>query len=363
MGVLANYLRWRGDLSFKKAPFTILDEMVCAGIAYFDISDVYTQGKTLGELLDMQLKKGSIKSTSLDAKDVATEFIVNVALSNRFRSARVIDYEDHYNSDDDVQFAATTLKLDDGTIVVAFRGTDNSLAGWREDFMISFTKPKAQEMALKYLQRNLRWYKKIYVCGHSKGSNLALYAACFLSDKELARVKAVYLNDGPGLCEEVVSKDQVKRIDSITTVIVPEDSVVGRIFEPDLSKKIIVESVNTGLYAHSIYSWKITDNELVRAKDFSKASTFIKNSLDKWLEGKDLEFRKEAVDKIFGIAKESGYERLSDFKEKGLSELLTVFAKKLGSGISNINPKELLLDQVENIKSKIVKPKAEEKQD
>jgi len=357
MGVLANYLRWRGDLSFKVSPFTILDELTCSAIAYFDIQDVYEPGKkqTLGEILDKQLKAGTIKSTSLDLKPIAHEFIVSAALSERYRSALVIDYVDHYDANEDVQFAATTLQLDDGTTVVAFRGTDNSLSGWREDLMIGFTKPKAQEMAREYLVNNLKWYKKVYVCGHSKGANLALYAAAHLTDKQLERVKAVYINDGPGLCEEVVSKEQIKRIDDLATLVMPEDSVVGRIFEPDLSKKIIVKSTSSGLYAHSIYSWEIEDNALVTAKEFSKSSNFINDSFNKWVANKSLEERKEIVDNIFGMLKESGYERLSDFKEEGFSELFAVFAKKLGAGISGINPKEMLLSGVETIKSKITK--------
>ncbi len=362
MGTLANYLRWRGDLSFKTSPFTIMDELVCSAIAYFDISDVYEKGKhqTLGEVLDKQLKDGTIKSTSLDARDVAMEFIVSAALSKRFRDAIIIDYEDHYDGEEDVQFAATTLQLDDGSLIVCFRGTDNSLSGWREDMMISFTKPKAQEMAREYLVRNLKLFKKVYVCGHSKGANLALYAAAFLTDKQLEKVKAVYINDGPGLCEDVVSKEQIQRIDSLACLVLPEDSVVGRIFEPELSNKIIVKSVNSGLMAHSIYSWKIEDNALVKSEGFSKSSDFINDSLNKYLDGKGLDERKEIVDRIFDVLKESGYERLSDFKENGLSDLIGFYTKKLGEGISSIKPKELLMSSVETIKSKIVKESSEE---
>jgi len=292
-----------------------------------------------------------LKSTALDHKDTAKEFFRAILLSKRFRNAVVTDFEDCYSSDDDVQFAAVTLKLDDGSLVVAFRGTDDSLAGWREDFMITFTRPKAQQLAYEYLKRNLRWNKKVYVCGHSKGGNLALYAVSALDDNELGRIKALYINDGPGLCEEVVEKGRMKRLDGITTVIMPEDSVFGRIFEPDFTNKIIVKSINSGVMAHSIYSWRIDNNSLVTAKNFSKGSDFVNGSLNKILESEDLESRKELVNKFFDILKANGYERISDFKENGFKELLILIPKLLDA--AGIRPKEILQNRMDNLIARI----------
>ena len=362
MGTLTSYLKWRGDLSFKISPFNIFDELVFSGIAYLDIRKGYEAGtsKNFGELLDTQMKKGSFRTTSLDRKGVASDFIKEVAKCKRFRSAVIIDYEDDYSSEDDVQFAAMTFKLDDGSIVVAYRGTDNSIAGWREDFMITFTKPKAQDLALKYLARTLKRHKNVYVCGHSKGGNLAIYAASSLTDRQLRRVSKVYVNDGPGLCDDVIPKDKIKRIDSKTTMIMPSDSIFGRIFEADFSDKIIVKSLNQGVRAHSIYSWEIEDNDIVRAKGFSKASDFIKEFLNKMLDNQNLEQRKALVNNIFDMLKENGYERLTDFKEDGFSELLGVFRKILEEGMSsfNFNPKKRLLAQIENIKARILEERA-----
>ena len=355
MDILADYLYWRGDLSFRERPFTIFDQMVCSAIAYFDIGDVYDPHKrqTLGKMLDLQQEKEGTQSTALDHRNTEKEFLKAIMGSKRFRNAVVTDYEDYYSSEDDVQFAAITLRLDDGCVVVAFRGTDGTLAGWREDFMITFTRPKAQELALQYLIRNLKWNTKVYVCGHSKGGNLAFYAACSLNDKQLERVKAVYINDGPGLCEDVISKEQMHRIDGITTVIMPEDSVFGRIFEPPFTNKLIVKSVNSGVMAHSIYSWRIEKNDFVLAKGFSKSSDMVNNTLNKMLEAQDLETRKATVDKFFGLMKESGYERLSDFRDNGFRDLLSMIAKFLGTELQDFRPREAIRNQVENFVSKI----------
>ncbi|MBR0417422.1 MAG: DUF2974 domain-containing protein [Firmicutes bacterium] len=357
MGTIVNYIRWRGDIGFSYRPLTPIDAVVLGQISYFDLRNVYVPGKrqTLGELFDRQLADGSFESTSLDPKDDAEEFLRAAAASRRFRNIRVLDYADVYRSEDDVQFAAETLRLDDGSIVVAFRGTDDTLAGWREDFMISFTKPESQIMALEYLKKVLKWHRRVYVCGHSKGGNLALYATCGLDDRQLGKVKAVFLNDSPGLCYDVVSKKQIDRIDPIATMIMPSDSVVGRIFEPELSNKIIVKSQNSAIMAHSGYSWLVEDNDFVRAESFSTGSGVVKSSLYKWLENEGLEQREKLVNNIFDILKEGGYERLSDFKEMGFSDLFGVFAKKIGKSFTSIQPKELLMNTVEDIKSKIKK--------
>ncbi len=357
MGVMTNYIRWRGDLSFRERPVTVPDGMVLSALGYFGIKDDFVPGTKpfLSDILEKQIREDRILSTSLDPKDVAEEFIEAVAKSRRFGKAKILDCMDVYDAEDGVQFAAVTLRLDDRSTVVSFRGTDDSLAGWKEDFMISFTRPKAQQMALDYLIDALRKYRNVYVCGHSKGANLALYASAFLDDKHLSRVRAVFVNDGPGFCEEVLPADRLKKIDGLATMIVPSDGLVGRIFEPELSDKRIVRSVNSGLMAHSIYSWVIEDNDLVCEGKYSRTSNIIAGSLDKWLRGADLAKREALVDQIFGVLKESGYERLSDFKENGFSELIGVFAKKLGTSISSIQPKELIMNQVENIRSKLTK--------
>ena len=356
MGTLVNYVRWRGDIGFKYSPLNVIDAIALGQISYFDLRNVYVPGQKirLGELYDRQLAEGSFSSTSLDPKDEAEQFLRAVSSSARFRNAVVLDYTDVYDPEADVQFAAMTLKLDDRSIVVAYRGTDDSIAGWCENFMISFTETQSQKMAQDYLAKVLKWHRNVCVCGHSKGGNLAMYAACHMDDRQLGRIKAIYLNDSPGLCEEVVSEEQIRRIDPITTMILPSDSVVGRIFEPDLSKKIIIKSSNSGPMAHSGYSWMIEDNHLVEEQSFSTVSNVINDSLDKYLRNADLEHRKKLVDGIFNTIKEAGYERLSDFKENGFAELFGVFKKRLGDSISNIQPKEILMNTVGETKEMII---------
>ena len=374
MGTLVNYLRWRGDISFKNCPLTPMDSVAWGQISYFYLNNVYVPGKKqkLGELYDRQLAGAGFISRSLDPPDRAEAFFRAVDAAKRFRDSVILDYTDIYEADKNIQFSAMTLRLDDRSIVVIFRGTDDSLAGWREDFMISFTMPEAQKLALEYLKKMLKWHRTVYVCGHSKGANLALYAASLLSDRELKKLKAVYLNDGPGLCEEIVSKEQVKRIDPVTTMIRPYDSVVGRIFEPELTNSIIVKTDVSGIMAHSGYSWLIEDNGFVKEESFSKASKFIHDRLDKWLKTADLEQRENIVNSSFDTLKEAGYETLGDFKENGFSELFGVFKRRIGTTLSNIQPKEILMNTVEDtkelilntvddIKSKIIKPDDKEK--
>ena len=357
MGTMTNYVRWRGDLSFRERAMTDLDQMVISGIAYFALDDVYVPGKRqrLGDLLSKQIENDTLKSTSLDPKETAEEFIKAVAASRRFGDAVVLDYTSVYDAGEEVQFAATTLKLDDGTVSIGFRGTDESLAGWREDMMISFTSPPAQKMALDHLCDALKKYRGVYVSGHSKGGNLAMYAVCLLPDSLFGRVKAVHLHDSPGLCNEIIPIELERRIDGIATMILPEDSVVGRIFEPEISRKIIVKSSYSGPMAHSIYSWQAEDNALVTADGFSAFSNRINEWLDKFLANRSLEERKALVDQIFDFLKDGGYETLSELKANAIPDIASSIVKKVEAGISGIKPKELISDSVEAIRSKILK--------
>ncbi|MBQ9912282.1 MAG: DUF2974 domain-containing protein [Firmicutes bacterium] len=357
MGTLVNYIRWRGDISFKQSPFTQIDSVICGQLSYFDIGDAYVPGKrqTVAEAVNKQIALKGIDSTSLDPEDDAQEFIEAVAASKRFGNARILDYIDVFDADKDVQFAVLTLRLDDGSIIVAFRGTDDSFAGWREDFMISFTKVESQKMAYSYLSDFLKMHRNVIVCGHSKGGNLALFSTCYLSDRQLKKVKAIYLNDSPGLCEDVVSEDRVRRIDKIATMTMPADSIVGRIFEAKLSNKTIVKSKVAGPMAHSGYAWLIEDNDFVKEDEFSKISDLIHSLLEKFLANADLDRREEIVNNIFNTVKEAGYERLGDLKENGFSDLLNVFKSKIGENIASIQPKEMIANTVEEIKSKVLK--------
>jgi hypothetical protein len=146
----------------------------------------------------------------------------------RFADALLSSYVDIIGSESGMQFAALTIQLDDGTAFVAYRGTDNSVAGWREDFTMSFQVVPAQRHALQYLQSaQERLREPIRVGGHSKGGNLALYAAANVRTTTQQRILAIYNNDSPGLSPDVADETALLHLRDRITTIVPEFAVIG----------------------------------------------------------------------------------------------------------------------------------------
>ena len=144
------------------------------------------------------------------------------------------------------QFSAITIIMQDKTIYVAYRGTDNTIVGWKEDFNMSFSKlVPAQTDAVNYLESVAKKYKnRIRVGGHSKGGNLAVYAAAFCNKHVKDKIINVYNNDGPGFCDEVVNSEQYKEIIDRVHTYIPQTSIIGRLLNHE-EETIILKSTQT----------------------------------------------------------------------------------------------------------------------
>ena len=147
MSYLPDYITWRGDLPFAADPANDLDTLVMAALSYIDLP-AETQGFA-------QCAKSVLPDDPDDHfRGECHRLLQQIAKSSRFGALTVRDAVSVLN--DEIQFAAMTVDLPDGTHIIAFRGTDGSLTGWREDFAMSFESPvPAQAAAQKYLERHL----------------------------------------------------------------------------------------------------------------------------------------------------------------------------------------------------------------
>ena len=254
-------------------------------------------------------------------------------------NAVIEDYRSEYDPGDHFQFAVTMLRLDSGIHIVTFRGSDDSTAGWKEDFLISFTKTMAQRRALAYLMDVIPdrgaagaadpSKPKIYfgpgaepkpradsfiICGHSKGGNLALYACPQLTDNQLSHVRHIYICDAPGLSPDEFPDIHPERIDAITTNILPEYSIFGRLFEPALNNTEIVRSTADGVLQHAPESWIVTPGGgLSIAGKFDVSSGWINDTMEQWLESVSSEDRLAFVNQLFGTIEADGCSKMTDF--------------------------------------------------
>ena len=320
METLTDYVKWMGNLDFDQSPLRAADAMILCVISYFDLSPVFGDGRKSVPVSDcVQMIEEGRARLIITGGDLGNLALFDAAVrTKRFGSLIMSDYTDISQTEPPLQFSAVTFTHRDSFSFIAFRGTDSSLAGWKENFMISFTKTRAQQLAEIYAADRISRGGNWYIAGHSKGGNLALYAACRLSDEELARVLHVYILDGPGLCPEVMDTELIRRVDPVTTCIIPEFDVIGKLFEPGITDTRIVKSFRDGLLQHSLPSWLIDHGELATAEKNTSRSLRLNEVMDSWIENRPPEERAIFIDELFEALDKAG---VTDFSRMTLESL------------------------------------------
>ncbi|MBR4261278.1 MAG: DUF2974 domain-containing protein [Clostridia bacterium] len=284
MSNIIDYIQWRGDLSFNQAPFNEIDNLILSRISYFPFDGLIDDKETI------TLKEAYTRFQKLDLSSIHmlqkedTDLFPEVAYSERFGKLYIKYYINKRDAKAEKQFSAITFILPDGTIYVAYRGTDNTLVGWKEDFNMSFMESiPSQEEAKNYLNKIATELKdNIRVGGHSKGGNLAVYAAAFCNDNIKTRILEVYNNDGPGFFDSIINTEEYQTISDKIHTFIPQTSIIGRMLKNE-GKCTVVESTEFGIYQHSLYSWQVLGNKFIEMKQVTKESEFIDKSLKKWL--------------------------------------------------------------------------------
>ena len=330
MDRIVDYVRWYSDLTFDVLPFNEVDNLVFCGLSYWKFPEMnWTRHKyTLRECFE-HLKGAPIEMMTAEKDETMADFVRYAAQSRRFGELLVSDYVDEYYPEIPIQFSAITFHLNRYEKYIAFRGTDSSIAGWREDFMISFTRTKAQERSLQYLKDHIRPGRSYYVGGHSKGANEVLYAAALLPEKKRSQLRHLYINDGPGFCKEVLDPGLIGSIEPISTAIRPEYCVIGKLFEPRIDDCLIVKSTQKGGMQHSIFSWGIEAGRLLLVDEYDPQSLVIASVVDKWLENVSTDERRIFTDNIFDALEKDGSKTLFDVLEKGPASLENVVVSML----------------------------------
>ena len=300
MSNLFDYLTWRGDLTLDQAPWTLVDSLIMASFCYNDVGPnaASSSGMTLHELaplLDLRERKGNVYFEQW------RDLLYIMADTSRFGGMRVHDYIDEHSDVDCIQFSAMTIDFDHGPNVVAFRGTDASIVGWREDCNMAFETVPAQLAATAYLQRAVEAAAHpVIVVGHSKGGNLSAYAAAHVTAEAQSHLTSVCSFDGPGLDDATLASDGYARICGILTCMIPQGSVVGRLlgYHKDY---MIVHSTALGLIQHDAFTWQLVGPhfEVVHSNDLG--SNVVDRTVRDWLAACTPEARRAFVDALFGL--------------------------------------------------------------
>ena len=240
-----------------------------------------------------------------------------------------------------MQFAAVTMLLPGGTLAVAFRGTDDSFVGWKEDFNMAFRYPvPAQHAACEYVCAVARlWRGPMVLLGHSKGGNLAVYAAMNAEDGVKDRIERIYSLDGPGFPEAVVNSFEYASVSDRIVKIVPDSSVVGMVLETP-ERCIVVKSDVEGIMQHFVFSWQMHGGEFDKVEDVASSSVTFNKALNKWLANLSKEQRERAVDALFAVLEASGAGSISAMMAAGpkvIPEMLGTYVGLSGEDRRNLN--------------------------
>ncbi len=327
---LAGYIDWMGGLDFDACPFRDADALVLCVISYFDVTPLFDDGRETVPVSDCVklIENGGAKLMITGGDMGNTEIFEKAVRSVRFGGLNMTRCVNGLRADPPYQFFAVTFE---NAIFrfVAFRGTDSSLAGWRENFMISFTRTEAQDSAAEYAERAFDdcGGRDFYVAGHSKGGNLALYAAGMLSGRALRGVKRVYSLDGPGFCPEVLDTGILRRIDPVTTRIIPEFDLIGKLFEPQMTDTRIIKSYRSGLEQHSLASWLVEGGELALTGSVSQRSVGLSRLVNDWIGGVSMKDRPTVVNELFDTLGADGVTDLSEMNSDALVKTIIGLSK------------------------------------
>lgn len=319
---LYDYLNWRGDIGFDVLPLGEVDNLIFSIISYINFDGII-EGELSAKrplvLLSatksfLRSQEGTVKSLGLIIPKETVTLLVRAAKTPRFGLSRPICYVNKICDEEQKQFCALSFLLPGGGTFVSYRGTDDTLVGWKENFNMSFMHPvPAQTEALEYLEYIAsKTSGKLYVGGHSKGGNLAVFASVKASAATKERIVAVYNNDGPGFDEGFIATDEYKEIQERIHTLVPQSSVVGMLLEHEERYKV-VKSNTTGLWQHNGFSWEVMGGSFIKLDETDMESKTIDRALKAWVASLSYEKREQFVDSL--------YEALTSTNAKTLSEL------------------------------------------
>ena len=325
---VADYLTWRGDIPFSVDPFNEVDNLVLCIISYINFRrfpELLTRNPREAVSLRDICQKLTQEDEQLGLSQLSYIPVAQqAAQTERFAGTRMFAFEDR--SDQETQFAAVTFLLPDKSVFVAFRGTDTSLVGWKEDFNMSYLESvPAQVRAAEYTAEIMRLcrFLKVRIGGHSKGGNLSVYAAVKALAAVQDRIVRVYNNDGPGFAKPLVGTPEHTRVADRILTVVPQSSVVGQLLEHEQNVEI-VRSDAEGMLQHDGFSWQVVGDHFIHLDGFSREGKVIDETLESWEGSLSPKQREAFADALYTVLTASGAKTLSDLNGDKLKSAVTM---------------------------------------
>ncbi len=340
-----SYLKRYGNVSFAQEPLNAVDQLVLNELCYLPFTGLVAQdfdmsvAKSLSDLSAQTEKRQALwdENTGL-ATAKRRDLFRTLSQASRYSGVCVLGYREDLSLATERQFAAVLLVIPEISYSqVVFRGTDTSLIGWKEDFMMTYrSEIPAQEMAQAYLQELLAtWSTPLVVTGHSKGGNLALYAC--LQQKQAANdwLAELVTYDSPGLHPRVLTKEKDNPILDRLIAYRPQESLVGVMLEMPKQTQTI-QSRGQLLMQHSIFNWQLATTALQPAtKGQTLLSKTMEQVFEQFLDALPNPQLKLCVDTVFDSLILAGIGDLADFQRDFLTS-----SRRAVDGLTGIPPEK-----------------------
>lgn len=322
------YLKFRGDLDLKNYPLNEVDALIFSELSYIQFENIVPtveeKGKiTLAEAAKRYSPQEGKKSIFYARYEKLLE---KMAECPRYADLQLSNYVSVMDWEEKQQFSALHIHINPFLTFIAFRGTDETLVGWREDFDMSYKMPvPAQNSAADYVNRTTKGlFQKYILGGHSKGGNLAIYSGVFCDPGIQNNIKAIYNFDGPGFHEKIADNESYIKVKDRIHTFVPEASVVGMLMEHEEEYKV-VRSYETTFMQHEGLSWLVNGTSFEIVDDVDEFSNSISVTLKSWLTKADYEDRKVMLNALFDVLEIGGIRDVLDFKNISVQNATAMF--------------------------------------
>ncbi len=339
MDNIVNYLKHNFDVLGDRE-FGAVDSLILSQLSYVNFAGIVAHLRDRAKPVRIQelLKAEMYESMFANMRDIDThlDFLHALAASPRFRQVQLNHYVNHTDPVTEKQFAAVTFLLGDNTAYIAYRGTDSTYIGWKEDFNMAYMSPiPSQEEGVEYLNavaKRLPMFMKILTGGHSKGGNIAIYSAMKCNTKTQKRIVSVYNHDGPGFKAGLFDSPEYQNMKRRIHTTLPEESLVGMLLQhhEDYS---VVKSSRHGFKQHDPFTWIVENGDFSYADGIKEGVLKRNHTLNEWLSTLTNEKRKAIIDALFEVLEKT---QTDNFYE--LSEEWQKSATALLYAIKNIDP-------------------------
>lgn len=306
MSDIFDYFNWRGDITIKQDKFNDVDALILSRLSYVPFEGIVSENVnnkiTMYNTADLFFCESENQNLLLWDRD--SDLLKYAANNARFRNMKLSGYINTIDYENEMQFSAVIIEITDKLYYISFRGTDNTVIGWQEDFNMYYMFPlPSQIKAVEYLENAAKNLEGTFILGgHSKGGNLAVYAAAFCSKETQERIVSVYSHDGPGFDRKAIEKSGFQAIKHKIHTYVPQSSIFGMMLEHE-EEYTIVKSSQKGFMQHDIYSWEIKRNSLIPLKEMSNTSIFFDHTLKQLVSELSVEQRRDFIQGVFSLLK------------------------------------------------------------